>query len=99
MSVSKWYYNTYQSINISKQDVIALLQDSNYRPNGWIPQWNEAEFNRANMELSAAKTLTIQDTRLNQHWRDPDWDDVLIDEWWQYVALEYKKYRYEELFE
>ena len=108
MTPKQFYKATYAMQNISKSDTIELLKDPNYRPEGWTPDWNNAEFTRGQFELNSAikingtlqdRNLDFTDPRLDPHWRDDNWDDVLLDQWWRYVALEYQKVLAEELFE
>lgn len=101
MKPQEWYEQTHCSQEeYSSQDVIETLKDPGYRMPGWVPQWDEAEFKRAQMELTVELRkngmklegfFNSEDPRLDQHWRDDDWDDVLVDQWWRYVVKQYHK--------
>lgn len=102
MNAQEWYEQTYcSSDEYTAQDLIEAIKDPSYRMPGWVPEWDEAEFKRAQLELTAElrqNGLKVEkgyfnddDPRLDHHWRDDNWDDVLLDQWWRYVAKEYHK--------
>tara|TARA_R110000803_G_scaffold10965_4_gene33305 strand:+ start:422 stop:718 length:297 start_codon:yes stop_codon:yes gene_type:complete len=63
-------------------------------------RWSTSAWNTAEMELSVkiipagskpynTSEYPFTDPRREAHWGNPDWDDVLIPQWWRYSVSEY----------